>query len=479
MRLQERLPGHAPAPLGSRVDPVVVQDPLHRGPSDLVAEVRERPADPCVPPLGMLDRHPDHARGHVTSRHRPASTAAGAAVVCLGDHSPVPAENRVRRDDAGDLHHDAPSELLAAHGESTALGIGPAKRPRAQVLPEVIDYTPGSESNLNLLNSLANAYFDLAKTESERGAPSERILELRRSANDATRKAYGENPTSPFVIETYVKNLLQSMEVPPAQVVEQCIEALGILASALTTNEAVRRASQLGALADEALAILFQQTPSVGDEIEPARAVDVLVKAWTVLAEGGGLSSGMALSDMPEANRVRALDVLAHPAGRGNMQVIRLTLDLICVGRPHAFKQQLELIKQLQATDYRMTPQTRLEYAILLFQSGRTVEGDKMFRSLRHLWRDGEHFVQVPERLRWLRADDGRALKTVQAFTGSDYDGRAMARVREFNQVPVPFRPEEFGVRDLKPGMRFACHVSFGHNGPFLRSATAGPMKVD
>ena len=53
-RLQERLPGHAPAPLGSRVDPVVVPSPLHRAPSDLVAEVRERPADPCVPPLGIL-----------------------------------------------------------------------------------------------------------------------------------------------------------------------------------------------------------------------------------------------------------------------------------------------------------------------------------------------------------------------------------------------------------------------------------------
>ena len=107
--------------------------------STLVAEVRERPADPCVPPLGILDRHPDHARGHVTSRHRPASTAAGAAVVCLGDQSPVPAENRVRRDDAGDLHQDAPAEFLAAHGESTALGIGQAKRPRVQVLPEIRD----------------------------------------------------------------------------------------------------------------------------------------------------------------------------------------------------------------------------------------------------------------------------------------------------------------------------------------------------
>ena len=39
VRLPERLPGHVPAPLGRRVDSVVVQDPLHRGPGDSVAEV--------------------------------------------------------------------------------------------------------------------------------------------------------------------------------------------------------------------------------------------------------------------------------------------------------------------------------------------------------------------------------------------------------------------------------------------------------
>ena len=39
VRLQERLPGHVPAPLGRRGDSVVVQDPLHRGPGDSVAEV--------------------------------------------------------------------------------------------------------------------------------------------------------------------------------------------------------------------------------------------------------------------------------------------------------------------------------------------------------------------------------------------------------------------------------------------------------
>ena len=130
------VPGDAPAPLGSRVNPVVVQDPLHRGPSDLVAEVRERPADPCVPPLGILDRHPDHERGHVASRHRPASPAAGAAVVGLGDQAPVPAKDRLRGGDTSDLRQDLPAEFLASHGESTALGVGQAKRSRAQVLPE-------------------------------------------------------------------------------------------------------------------------------------------------------------------------------------------------------------------------------------------------------------------------------------------------------------------------------------------------------
>ena len=343
----------------------------------------------------------------------------------------------------------------------------------------LIEYTPGSESNLNLLNSLANAYLDLANNESERGAPRERILELQRLANDATRKAYGENPTNSFVIETYVKNLLQNKDVPPVQVVEQCIEALGILASALTANEGAYRAIQLGDLADKALVILFQQKLAVAQEIEPARAVDVLVKAWTALAEGDGLSSGMDLSDVPEANRMRALDVLADPVGRGNMQVIHLTLDLICASQPYAFKQQLELIEQLQATDYRLTHQRRLEYAILLFQNGRAVEGDEIFRSLRQLWREGEHFVHVPERLRWLRTEDGKTLQTVQAIAGSDYGSRAMARVQRFNNVSVPFRLEEFGVRGLKAGMRIACHVSFGFNGPFLRPVTAAPRKID
>ena len=336
-----------------------------------------------------------------------------------------------------------------------------------------IAFTTGSEPNLNLLNSLANAYFDLAEAEGVAGASPERIVELRRLGNEATRRAYEESPTNSFVIETYVKNLLHSARLSPDQAVEQCVEALGILFSALTSNEAVYRLSQLGNLADQALKLLLRQSSEVIEHKEPTNSIDVLVGAWRALAQGVNIS-GMALADVPESNRTRALEILAHPAGRGNIQVIRLSYDLTGVSQPSAFKEQLGFVEQLQATNYRITPQLRLEYAILLFQNGRAVEGDKAFRYLRQLWRESEHFVEVPERLRWLRGHDSKGLQIVHATTGSDYGSRSMARVQEFGDSLVPFRPEEHGIQTTRAGTRFTCHVSFGHNGPFLRPVTAG-----
>jgi hypothetical protein len=56
-----------------------------------------------------------------------------------------------------------------------------------------------------------------------------------------------------------------------------------------------------------------------------------------MLAEGVDFQVGMALSDLPDANRARALDALHHPAGRGNMQVIRLSYQLTCISnRKHS-----------------------------------------------------------------------------------------------------------------------------------------------
>jgi hypothetical protein len=64
-----------------------------------------------------------------------------------------------------------------------------------------IDYTPGSEPNVNLYNSLAHAYHDLAEVEETKGAAPEGVNNLRKLANDAKRRAYEDSPTNSFVIE--------------------------------------------------------------------------------------------------------------------------------------------------------------------------------------------------------------------------------------------------------------------------------------
>ena len=72
------------------------------------------------------------ALGVIGRPRRPASTA----IVLLGDQTPVPAENRVRRDDACHLTQDPPAECLAAHREAPALGVGQTKQSRTKMRPE-------------------------------------------------------------------------------------------------------------------------------------------------------------------------------------------------------------------------------------------------------------------------------------------------------------------------------------------------------
>ena len=84
---------------------------------------------------------------------------------------------------------------------------------------------------------------DLARAEAAVGATRERLIELRGLGNDAARKAYAENPSNSFTIETYVRNLIQNAEIDPEHAVELCIEGLGILFSALSIDRNLRHHS--------------------------------------------------------------------------------------------------------------------------------------------------------------------------------------------------------------------------------------------
>ena len=340
-----------------------------------------------------------------------------------------------------------------------------------------IDRTPGDEPDLHLYNSLANAYLNLADVKYRNLASREEVVHLRGKANEATHRAYRENPTSPFVVETHIRNLLSISRSEPTQAVSSCLEALQVTYEALRGENSLLRTPQLARLAQQALDLLFSHTPPQDKLAEPRSAIEVLLSTWRILSGAEVSEVGEYFTDLPLETADEAVETLEHPAGRGDIQVLRLRYGVFSAARPMEFRRRVEILEGLEATEVRLSPQFRLEYALLLYQVGRAVEGDAKFRELRRLWRNSEHFVRVPRPLDWLRERESEDLAVVQAVVDSDQSHRPMAKVREFGNRVAPFRPEEFDVRVIRPGHRFMARVSFGHNGPFLRPLGAQPRR--
>jgi hypothetical protein len=330
----------------------------------------------------------------------------------------------------------------------------------------------GGDSDLNLLNSLAHAYLDLAEVEGRRAAPAERIEALQARAREVTRRAYRLNPDNSFVIETYARDLLTSARTDPEVAAANAIEVLGIVYSSMQRDGTESRRFALGRLADSAFEILLDASGHVDHRREPQTESEAIIRALQALVDGVRRFEGMQLSDYPPENRIRSAERLALPILRGNAQAVRLRYLLACLDRPLDFGLQLELLESLEGSAGNFTPQMNLELAVLLYQRDRHHEAERKFRNLRQLWRQEEHYVEVPLRLRWLLVRDKTDRRRVHARVSMTGDSRYRAKVSELQDGEVTFRPQEFGQEKLRPGIVVNGYVSFGHNGPFLRPLT-------
>ena len=338
---------------------------------------------------------------------------------------------------------------------------------------ENIPATPGGETDLNLYNSLALAYQDLADEEQERGATPDHVARLRARAHEATQRAYRTDPDNSFVVETYARSLISDARSIPECTAVNAVEVINIVYAAMERDKSGQRRFALSRLADTALGLLLQlELPELPGE-EPTSEVDALVLAIRALAGGARRFEGMELSGFSSANRVRAAELLAHSLLQGNPQAVRLRYALRSLDAPFDFRGQLELLHSLQDGGTVFSPQMRLELALLLHQCDRHHEAVRMFRELRRLWKESDHYVQVPERLRWLMTLDGQAPRQVTAKVVGSYELRRAAKVRELQDAEVLFRPQEFGQQEFRPGIVIRGYISFGHNGPFLRPTTA------
>jgi hypothetical protein len=338
-----------------------------------------------------------------------------------------------------------------------------------------IPSTAGSETDLNLYNSLAHAYQDLAEEEISNGvAPnSKRITELLTLAHDATQRAFRADPDNSFVVETYARSLLSEARALPEKAAENATIVLNIVYAAMDRDRSGQRRFSLSKLADTAISVLLESSASDNFAGDPASETEGLVRAIRALAANETDREGMSLADFPLTNRLRSAELLSHPILLGNPQAVRLRYTLSCLDQPKDFRKQLELLQSLEGGATVFSPQMRLELALLLHQCDRHHEGERHFRTLRRLWREGEHYVEVPDRLRWLMVPDGMTRRQVTARIQPRSEFRRTAKIREMLDTEVPFRAQEFGQQELPAGTTIRGIISFGHNGPFLRPTTA------
>ncbi|MAA97813.1 MAG: hypothetical protein CMN87_15570 [Stappia sp.] len=337
-----------------------------------------------------------------------------------------------------------------------------------------LEYDPGGEPDLNLYNSLAHAYHDLAEVEARRGMPAEQVVALRAKANRATQNAYRLNPDNSYVLEVYARDRLIGADEDPDGAASVALEVLGIVYGAMQRETAELRRNALSRLADKAFELLLRSAGAVRDT-EPSSEGEAIQQALSALGEGITRREGMSLDDFPRANRIDAAARLGHPLLRSNAQAVRLRYILACMDHPKDFALQLELLETLDGSRAILSPQLELELALLMHQRSRHHEASRRFQKLRQLWARGEHYVEVPDRLRWLIDESTGNRRQVRARIASGGDGaRFHARVQELQNDRVPFRIAEFDGNQLRPGINISGLISFGHNGPLLRPLTAG-----
>ena len=99
-------------------------------------QVRQGSLDPRVAPPAVVGGHPRDQRADLAHDRRPSRTTTGTPIVLLGDESPVPCQQRIRRHDRGELAQQPSSQCPGFRGEPTALVVSEAQATGAELFPQ-------------------------------------------------------------------------------------------------------------------------------------------------------------------------------------------------------------------------------------------------------------------------------------------------------------------------------------------------------
>lgn len=217
------------------------------------------------------------------------------------------------------------------------------------------------ETNLNLYNSLALAYQDLAALELSQSGISDLVKDLRKKASEATLNALKENPNNSFVLETAAKDLLQKGQLDTEDSINSASQALSYIFQATALENSQSRQHQLNKLATTALNLLrdSESGGQIETMIKSNNPLGFLAKAWLALTSGFSEISALAISEFPTESMQSALNTLK--SAPRHWILIRIEYDLIATLEPQNFQEQLHLLDELDSiSSYRMSLQLSL-----------------------------------------------------------------------------------------------------------------------
>jgi hypothetical protein len=337
---------------------------------------------------------------------------------------------------------------------------------------EGIQESAGDETDLNLLNTLALLYQDLATIERSHSGDRQKIVEYLMKSDEMTRRALRENPSNPYVLETAAKNLLrQEFDGNQNEIVKAAAEALAYVFKASALESAQVRKIQLGKLAIEALKALQSHTAqtTIDNLCNQGNSFGFVAKAWRALPMGTELDA-ISWNSISQKQAAEALTSLRESPQR-DWLLVQLQYDLEVLAAPLEFARQLALLDELSdMSGYRLSLQQRLERSVLLYQQGRHKIATVEFTAVRRdAQQAGSVILVVPDRLRWLLTTDRTRRAVCSARVVDSSSGRPTAQVTEMAGTRAPFTPQEFSKQQMAPNEVFKCQVNFSAMGPFLK----------
>lgn len=326
------------------------------------------------------------------------------------------------------------------------------------------------DSDLNLHVTSALTFDVRARFESGQGDPASADVYQRR-AQDHYLKAQALDPDNTYVLENFARFKLR--EARETTVLERrvalAIEAVTLLEWELAVDEQFRRreaifetlVSAYGLLRSEVGLDALRSMAEHGDE-----AASIAVARYTAYPDRFDEQSD------EEGSYRDALVILKNvPPAQVTWRSRLLVYQLVSRDTPRDFPDRLDACDELAAmTDFPWPLQTKLEYAILMFQMGRHQDGKRAFAEIRDSLASRTGSVSIPEELRYLadpKSAFSKPLKTSLIVTNTSSVGRNFYGIPQgWGSVDIPFRPYLFPRQRIVVRDDLDCLIQFTQFGP-------------